>query len=67
MCRSLKVSMQFGRCLYWTVSVSKCVWTGYAWMSWNTSIQVNLIIININTQFDYQALIIYNAFVDIKY
>ena len=58
MCRSLKVSMQFGRCP---------VWTGYDWMSWNTSIQVNLIIINRNTQFDYQALIIYNAFVDIKY
>ena len=36
-------------------------------MSWNTSIQVNLILINSNTQFDYQALIIYNAFVDIKY
>ena len=50
-----------------TMSVSKCVWTGYAWMSWNTSIQVNLILINRNTQFDYQALIIYNAFVDIKY
>ena len=64
MCRSLKVSI--GNAI-WTMSVSKCVWTGYAWMSWNTSIQVNLIIINRNTQFDYQALIIYNAFVDIKY
>ena len=31
-------------------------------MSLNTSIQVNLII-NSNIQFDYQALIIYNAFV----
>ena len=64
MCRSLKVSISNA---IWTMSVSKCVWTGYAWMSWNTSIQVNLIIINRNTQFDYQALIIYNAFVDIKY
>ena len=64
MCRSLKLKSVNA---IWTMSVSKCVWTGYAWMSWNTSIQVNLIIINRNTQFDYQAVIIYNAFVDIKY
>ena len=64
MCRSLKPK---GVNAIWTMSVSKCVWTGYAWMSWNTSIQVNLIIINRNTQFDYQAIIIYNAFVYIKY
>ena len=66
MCRSLKPK---GVNAIWTMtmSVSKCVWTSYAWMSWNTSIQVNLIVINRNTQFDYQALIIYNAFVDIKY
>ena len=64
MCRSLKLKSVNA---IWTMYVSKCVWTGYAWMSWNTSIQVNLIIINRNTQVDYQAIIIYNAFVDIKY
>ena len=54
MCRSLSVNA------IWTMSVSNCVWTGYAWsldvvVAWNTSIQVNLII-NRNIQFDYQAL-----------